>query len=586
MQEEMVTTPLQTIVRNFFHNPIGVVGLLGFLAILLTVLIGDKYFVYDDFYRQPIVKNIGPGYGYLDYPNEIEGNVKDIQSGATFSAALTNDGKIKMWGKDLEGSLTPPEDIQKKLDKDTITHMAVGDKFIAVLNDKNEFYGWGNNSFDQLKLPVVNKDKMLKEGIVKLKGGDQYTAAMTKANNLYVWGSTMGNNLHRIPKRLAGKVADFTVSSTNIVVITTDGTIDVFGARGGQIYEDIPEKLQDGSLKIVDVAMTLYSGAALDDQGVVHTWGANMENTLDVPDFGGEKVLGVYGGREYFVARTESGKVYTWGLNNYREVSNSPEGEGYTEVYADYFQNYAVKEDGSIDTWGSNGFILGTDELGRDMWIRIIKGGKLTLSISFIAVLIQVVIGVIVGLISGYYGGVIDNILMRFAEIVASFPFYPLVITIGAMLPPDTPQKTRLVMIMVILGILGWTGIARLIRGQILAEREKDYVLAAKALGIREVGIMKRHILPNVVSIVIVQATLGYAGNLLTEAGLSFLGFGVKPPYASWGNMLTNAQQTEVIQFFWWRWVFPAMGVFLTALSVNLVGDAMRDAIDPKANER
>jgi peptide/nickel transport system permease protein len=141
-------------------------------------------------------------------------------------------------------------------------------------------------------------------------------------------------------------------------------------------------------------------------------------------------------------------------------------------------------------------------------------------------------------------------------------------------------------MIMVILGVLSWTGLARLIRGQVLSERERDYVLAARALGIRNNNIMKRHILPSVFNIILVSASLGYAGSLLTEAGLSFLGFGIVPPSPSWGNILTAAQQTVVIETYWWRWILPGVAIIVTALSVNLIGDALRDAMDPKSNER
>ncbi|MDO9591915.1 MAG: ABC transporter permease, partial [Erysipelotrichaceae bacterium] len=130
------------------------------------------------------------------------------------------------------------------------------------------------------------------------------------------------------------------------------------------------------------------------------------------------------------------------------------------------------------------------------------------------------------------------------------------------------------------------TGLARLVRGQILAEREKDFVLAARALGIRSNVIIMRHILPNVINVVIVSMTLGYAGSLLTEAGLSFLGFGVIPPSPSWGNMLTGAQDSTVITFYWWRWILPAVAVLIAALTVNIVGDGLRDAMDPKNNEK
>ncbi|MGL5541109.1 MAG: ABC transporter permease, partial [Erysipelotrichaceae bacterium] len=176
--------------------------------------------------------------------------------------------------------------------------------------------------------------------------------------------------------------------------------------------------------------------------------------------------------------------------------------------------------------------------------------------------------------------------LMRIAEIITSVPFMPLVITLSAFVADSMTSNERMFFIMVILGLLSWTGLARLVRAQILIEREKDFVLAARALGIKEVFIVIRHILPNVMNIAIVNMTLMYASTMLTEAGLSFLGFGVQSPQPSWGNMLSTAQSSAVIEFYWWRWILPAIAVLLAALSVNLIGDALRDALDPKANEK
>ena len=208
------------------------------------------------------------------------------------------------------------------------------------------------------------------------------------------------------------------------------------------------------------------------------------------------------------------------------------------------------------------------------------------MTVGAVAVLISTFIGVLVGLIAGFYGKWLDNFLMRFAEIISSFPFLPLAITLSDFVGRRMAENQRILMIMVILGIISWPGLARLVRGQILAEREKEFVLAARALGIKSKIVIIRHILPNVINLIIVSMTLSYAGSLLTEAGLSFLGFGVKPPSPSWGNMLTGAQRPEVIQFYWWRWVLPALAVLFTALSVNLVGDGLREAMDPRANEK
>lgn len=189
-------------------------------------------------------------------------------------------------------------------------------------------------------------------------------------------------------------------------------------------------------------------------------------------------------------------------------------------------------------------------------------------------------------MISGFKGGWVDNLLMRVAEVFSSIPFMPLVITLSAFLGGDMSSNQKMYLIMVILGCISWPGLARLIRGQILIEREKDFVLAARALGIKEVSIIIRHILPNVLNICIVNITLSYASNMLTESALSFLGFGVQPPMPSWGNMLTGAQKSEVIQLYWWRWILPAVCILIAAFSINLIGDGLRSALDPKANEK
>jgi len=179
----------------------------------------------------------------------------------------------------------------------------------------------------------------------------------------------------------------------------------------------------------------------------------------------------------------------------------------------------------------------------------------------------------------------VDLLLMRIGEVVNSIPFIPIVIILSVVVGNRIPDEARLIMIMCVLGFLSWPGIARITRGQILVEREKEFVTAAKALGVRERIIIFRHILPNILPVILVNVTLGLAGIMLFEAGLSFLGFGVIPPAPSWGNMLQNFD-TVVIRTYWWRWVFPAVTLSLAVISISMIGDALRDAIDPKSNSR
>ena len=229
---------------------------------------------------------------------------------------------------------------------------------------------------------------------------------------------------------------------------------------------------------------------------------------------------------------------------------------------------------------------MGTDQLGRDVFRRLLVGGRMTMTVGFIAVIISTVIGVLVGGISGYKGGKVDNLMMRLTEIVSSIPFLPFCIILSSILGNSIDQTQKIILIMFILGLLSWPGIARLVRGSVLAEREQEFVTAAKALGVKEFGIILRHILPNIITVIIVNATLDFATCMLTESSLSFIGFGVTEPNATWGNMLNGAQNGQVIENYWWRWLFPSIAFGICTISINCVGDGLRDAIDPKSKER
>ena len=239
-----------------------------------------------------------------------------------------------------------------------------------------------------------------------------------------------------------------------------------------------------------------------------------------------------------------------------------------TPYYPDAIDAWHVLLPPSADHW------FGTDELGRDVFTRVIYGARVSLKVGFVAVGIAVLIGTVVGLFAGFYGGWVDSLLMRVVGIMLCFPTFFLILAVIAMLEPSIWY------IMVIIGLTGWMGVARLVRAEVLSLKSRDFISAARVLGASDRRIIFRHILPNALSPVLVSATLGVAGAILTESALSFLGIGVQPPTPSWGNILTSGK--DYIEFAWWLSLFPGVAILVTVLSYNLVGEGIRDALDPR----
>jgi len=222
---------------------------------------------------------------------------------------------------------------------------------------------------------------------------------------------------------------------------------------------------------------------------------------------------------------------------------------------------------------------LGTDDVGRDTLARVMAGGRVSLSVGLASMLLAILLGVGIGAFAGYYGGAVDNVLMRFTDVILAVPLYLLLFVLSATLSDGTPRS-----VVILIAFFGWTYAARLVRGEFLALREREYVLASRTIGARDFRLMFRHMLPNAAGPIIVNATLLIGANIILESVLSYFGFGIKPPGASWGNMIDAGNGLFDVDP--WLVLVPGVLIVLTVLSVNLVGDGLRDALDPYMTER
>ncbi|MDR2442612.1 MAG: ABC transporter permease [Deltaproteobacteria bacterium] len=227
---------------------------------------------------------------------------------------------------------------------------------------------------------------------------------------------------------------------------------------------------------------------------------------------------------------------------------------------------------------GTQGHLLGTDSLGRDILSRMIWGSRVSLKVGFVAVGLSTLIGLILGALSGYHGGLVDAAIMRFCDLMLCFPSMFLILAVIAILEPSIWN------VMAVIGLTSWMGVARLVRAEILSLKNRDFALAAKVLGASDLRIICRHLLPNAMGPILVTATLGVAGAILTESSLSFLGLGVQPPTPTWGSILSEGK--NYLHRAWWLSLYPGLAILITVLSYNLLGEGLREALSPHSNRR
>ena len=591
-QEEQIQTPVRQMVNNFLHKPLAMTGLIVFLCIFVFVLVGPHIWVLDLSDQDSTLVNLAPSNDMLSIPDQmVKEGIVDVSAGNTYGVGVSQAGKVYTWGitriTDKIDIANVPEEVQEA----DLVQIAAGTDHVVALADDGQVYVWGNTRLQQGNFSSDMKKAMKKGGedwqVKQLEASNQFSAIVTEDGKLYLWGNTNMADIKISSKyKNADNIDKVALTDNEYIVLLKDGTVAYIGTKSKDSpFAKIPEGLT--GKKVIDIAATRKTVLAVTEDGEIFVWGNALKGEANVPALESKPVK-VYGGGYHYTAQLEDGSIVSWGDNKYRQVNvpDSLQNKDIEHLFVANYQNYAIDNSGKVYTWGLKGFLLGTDGLGRDMLTRIVNGGKVTMTVGAISVIIATLLGVIFGGIAGYFGGKTDILIMRIAEIVGGLPFIPFAMILSAIIGSQMEPTYRMYLIMVVLGVLSWVPTCRLVRAQILAQREMEYVTAAKAMGIKETKIVFRHILPNVFSLLIVSMTLDFATCMLTESTLSYLGFGIPLPTPTWGNLLNGANNSIVIQQYWWQWVFPALIFGICTICINLIGDGLRDALDPKALER
>ena len=614
MSVEDIVSPMQQVIRNFMERKMAVGALVLLVLMFATMFVGPLMMPkYSDAYTEVTQKSIAPTMSMMSVPKELANDVKMIDGYGSFSVGLSNAGKVYVWGSTQIGTTgVDMADIPEDVLNSNIVMVAAGIDHAIAIDDKGIVHAWGNNRLGQYTTladaeakgedPNPNIAYMPEElvttgidvnNIKKLTCGYQCSAILMNDGSFYLWGNKL--TYANIDLFLAaGSMYDIDFTLNYIVGINGKRTSIYTGSRG--LYDVVRTQVGGQTTKISSyldgrkieaITAANNSMCLLLDDGSVCFAGDFAGNMTPVPNLpADEDFTQIVAGSYHYSGLTNKGNIYSWGSNTLDQTEVAKNYKGATKLYSGAFQTYAVNDaDEVVAKWGLKGYLFGTDTAGADIFQRIINGGKMTMTIGAVAVIISSVIGIVIGCVSGYFGGKVDILLMRIAEIFNAIPFIPFAMILSSVMGRMTlSEDTRIFIIMCILGVLTWSGLARLVRGQVLVARESEYVTAAKALGVKEGAIAFKHILPNVMSVILVNLVLNFGTCMLTESSLSYLGFGVTYPRPTWGNMLNGANNATIINAYWWQWVFTAAFLAITCICINIVGDNLRDAMDPKSN--
>lgn len=410
-KEEQIQSPTRTIIRTFASNKLSMTALIGFVILLLIVIIGPMLYPVDLAFSEQSQQNISPGQNMMSVPPElVQNGIRDIAVGRTFSVGVDDNGEVYIWGKtNVPGTnvTNVPEDLPP------IARVAAGFDHVVAIGEDGQIYGWGNNRQRQIRF---TRDVQDLGEIIDIAAGYQSTAILDGEGVVHFFGNTNLTEMYEY-NQYQGQIKDVVLTNNAAIGLLDDGTPVYLGSKPLPYSTRIPDE------KFIKLAATNKTVAGLTADGRIIVWGSpNYKGEAAMPDEFESQPIDIAGGQYHYVVKLENGNLAAWGDNTYRQSTvpaSINDGNNQT-IYTGYYQNYAVKEDGTVQTFGLKGYLLGSDGMGRDMWQRILNGGRWTMTIGALAVLIATIIGIVVGGVSGYFGGRVDILLQRISEIVST----------------------------------------------------------------------------------------------------------------------------------------------------------------------
>lgn len=549
-----VLSPTQMVVKRFLRNKLAITGLIILLIMFIFSFLGGLFTPYSQSQVFKGLEWIKKDYATAVYNPDLRVTVKE---GQTFSTAAKTQLNYA---------------IGRKLDTFTADDMTYS---LVKLGD--DFYNI------RFQTEVFNGMKNPKGFIYKVDAEPELKAAFEAA----FAAGTMQFEHEDKSYLIESKGKTFTVYCGEEIAIASKKIFDAQSISDAGIVSSFDFRFDSQSAMTTGEASFESDGVSYtletDDYGTVVL--KNGEPFATISDITVEpKVKGVVLTADFknTVRRNICEHIENFELA--AAAGSEPERYIINRVNTNYYiQRYEASELIRMKEPPSKEHPLGLDTNGMDVLTRLMYGGRVSLLVGFVVVFFEILLGVIVGGISGYFGGWIDDVCMRLVDLVNSIPFWPVVIIAGSMMDVmQMKSSLRVFFLMFILGILGWTGIARVVRGQILSLKEQDFMIATEATGIPVSRRIFRHLLPNVMPLLIVQATISLGGVIISEATLSFLGLGIKYPLASWGSIINAANDIFIMTNYWYIWIPAGILILITVLGFNFVGDGLRDAFDPK----